>query len=231
MEPAMTPEERPIPPDVDKEQPLREDTRLLGRLLGDVIAATRGQDVFDIVETTRQAAVGYRRAGVGERGRHAAALDSRLHALPIERVLDVVRAFSYFSHLANIAEDLHQNRRRRIHRQAGSRPQQGSLEATLLALRDAGIDASAAIALLARTQVSAVLTAHPTEVQRQSILDCERQIARLMTRRERCGDDDEELTECEHELRRLVLSLWQTAMLRLSKLRVIDEIENGLQYF
>ena len=75
-----------------------------------------------------------------------------------------------------------------------------------------------------------MLTAHPTEVQRQSILDCEREIARTLARRERSADDDER-DECEQTLRRLVLALWQTAMLRVSRLRVIDEIENGLQYF
>ncbi|MBK7469579.1 MAG: phosphoenolpyruvate carboxylase [Betaproteobacteria bacterium] len=216
--------------DTDKEQPLRDDTRLLGRVLGEVIAATRGTEGFDVVEATRQAAVAYRRANPAERAAHAAALDRRLHALPIERVLDVVRAFSYFSHLANIAEDVHQNRRRRAHRLAGSQPQQGSLEATLLAVRAAGVSDATLLALLAHTQVGAVLTAHPTEVQRQSILDCERQIARTLAQHERCSDEDER-GENEHTLRRLVLALWQTAMLRLSKLRVIDEIENGLQYF
>jgi phosphoenolpyruvate carboxylase len=216
--------------DADKEQPLRDDTRLLGRVLGEVIAATRGAEGFDVVEATRQAAVAYRRAAMTERAAHVAALDQRLHALPIERVLDVVRAFSYFSHLANIAEDVHQNRRRRAHRLAGSQPQQGSLEATLLAVRAAGVSDSDLRALLARTQVSAVLTAHPTEIQRQSILDCERQIANTLAQRERCLDEGER-GECEQTLRRLVLALWQTAMLRLSRLRVIDEIENGLQYF
>jgi len=216
--------------EIDKEQPLREDTRLLGRLLGEVIAATRGADGFEVVEQTRQAAVAYRRADPAERATHARALDRRLHALPIERVLDVVRAFSYFSHLANIAEDQHQNRRRRIHRMAGSQPQQGSLEATLASLKASGVAPHDWLDLLARTQVSAVLTAHPTEVQRQSILDCERQIARMLALRERSVDDAER-AECDSTLRRLVLALWQTAMLRLSKLRVIDEIENGLQYF
>ncbi|MEO8136208.1 MAG: phosphoenolpyruvate carboxylase, partial [Betaproteobacteria bacterium] len=216
--------------DTDKEQPLREDTRLLGRLLGEVIAATRGAEGYDVVEATRQAAVAYRRADATGRAAHALALDQRLHALPIERVLDVVRAFSYFSHLANIAEDIHQNRRRRAHRAAGSQPQQGSLESTVLALRAAAVPETTVLALLARTQIGAVLTAHPTEVQRQSVLDCERKIARTLALRERCVDDDER-TECEQTLRRLVLSLWQTAMLRLSRLRVIDEIENSLQYF
>jgi phosphoenolpyruvate carboxylase len=226
----MSPKDDSTATELDKEQPLREDTRLLGRLLGEVIAATRGADAFEIVEATRQSAVAYRRAEAGERAKHAGELDGRLHALPIERVLDVVRAFSYFSHLANIAEDQHHNRRRRIHRLAGSAPQMGSLEATVAALHAAGIADKVRLGLLSRMQVSAVLTAHPTEVQRQSILDCERQIAKTLAQRERSLDDLER-SECEATLRRLVLSLWQTAMLRLSKLRVIDEIENGLQYF
>ncbi|MEO7760430.1 MAG: phosphoenolpyruvate carboxylase, partial [Casimicrobiaceae bacterium] len=131
---------------------------------------------------------------------------------------------------ANIAEDQHQNRRRRIHRRAGSAPQQGSLEATLIALKAAEIKEQDWLDLLARTQVSAVLTAHPTEVQRQSILDCERRIARTLAKRERALYDDER-AECDATLRRLILALWQTAMLRLSRLQVTDEIENGLQYF
>ena len=216
--------------DTDKEQPLRDDTRLLGRVLGEVISATRGEDVFDIVESTRQAAVGYRRAEAIDREVNVRALDDKLHALPIERVLDVVRAFSYFSHLANIAEDIHQNRRRRAHRRAGSPPQPGSLEGTLAALHAAKVAPAMTHALLDRMQVSAVLTAHPTEVQRQSILDCERQIAQTLALHERAADDDER-NESERTLRRLVLMLWQTAMLRLSKLQVFDEIENGIQYF
>ena len=216
--------------DNEKEQPLREDTRLLGRLLGEVISATRGDEVFEIVETTRQAAVGYRRAEPIDREVNVQALDAHLHALPIERVLDVVRAFSYFSHLANIAEDIHQNRRRRAHRRAGSPPQPGSLDATLAALDAAKVSPATTHALLERMQVSAVLTAHPTEVQRQSILDCERQIANTLAAHEHAVDDDER-AEHERTLRRLVLMLWQTAMLRLSKLQVIDEIENGIQYF
>ena len=80
----MSPEDASAVSPADKEQPLREDTRLLGRILGDVIAATRGADAFAVVEATRQAAVGYRRAESGERAKHARDLDARLHALSIE---------------------------------------------------------------------------------------------------------------------------------------------------
>ncbi len=86
-------------------------------------------------------------------------------------------------------------------------------------------------AWLAQAMVSPVLTAHPTEVQRKSILDCEREIARLLAWRDRMRLTPDEAAEVEEALHRLVLELWQTAMLRLSRLRVRDEIDNGLAYY
>ncbi|MEP6998440.1 MAG: phosphoenolpyruvate carboxylase, partial [Betaproteobacteria bacterium] len=136
-----------------------------------------------------------------------------------------------FSHLANIAEDVHQNRRRRAHAIAGSPPQAGSIAHALERLHGTGIAESALRSLLAEALISPVLTAHPTEVQRKSILDCEREIARLLQWRDRGT-----LTPDEHEavrsgLYRQVLALWQTAMLRLTTLQVSDEIDNGLAYY
>src|SRR5260370_3371765 len=107
----------------DKDQPLFEDIRYLGRLLGDVVREQEGDAVFDVVETIRQNAVKFRRE---DDSRAAEALDEQLRALTPEQTVSVVRAFSYFSHLANIAEDRHHNRRRRIHALAGSAPQAGT---------------------------------------------------------------------------------------------------------
>ena len=107
-------------------------------------------------------------------------LEAQLDALPIDQTLHVVRAFSYFSHLLNIAEDVHQNRRRHAHAEAGSPRRPGSIGHALDARsqrRRGGDDG-----LVRRARVSPVLTAHPTEVQRQSILECEREIARLLAR-------------------------------------------------
>ena len=92
---------------MDKELALREDRRLLGRLLGEVIGAQVGEAARNRVEAVRQSAVRFRR---GESGQSE--LEAQLDALPIEDTLHVVRAFSYFSHLLNIAEDVQQNRRR-----------------------------------------------------------------------------------------------------------------------
>ena len=99
--------------DADKDLPLREDTRLLGRLLGDVLRTQTGEAGYARIEAIRRTAIRFRRADRDEAGAVKAELEGLLNDLPIAGTLDVVRAFSYFSHLANIAEDVHQNRRRR----------------------------------------------------------------------------------------------------------------------
>jgi phosphoenolpyruvate carboxylase len=216
---------------VDKDLPLKEDTRLLGRLLGDVLRAQTGESGYARLESIRQTAIGLRRASPDDAPSIKDELAGLLNELPIAQTLDVVRAFSYFSHLANIAEDVHQNRRRRAHAIAGSPPQAGSIAHALERLRAAGIDESALRAVLAEALVSPVLTAHPTEVQRKSILDAEREIARLLQWRDRSTLTPEEDETMRTGLYRQVLSLWQTAMVRLTTLQVSDEIDNGLAYY
>lgn len=201
----------------DKDAPLKSDTRLLGRLLGNVIRAQRGETTFDKVESIRQESVRFHREGASHRP-----LDALLADLSIEETLDVVRAFTYFSHLANIAEDVQQNRRRRHHKRSGSAPQAGSLTAAFATLKAANVSGNEIWHCLARATISPTLTAHPTEIKRQSILDAERSIAHALA-----ADEDER----EATLHRLILQLWQTAMLRLTKLRVRDEIDNALNYF
>ncbi len=210
----------------DKEHLLREDRRLLGRLLGDVIGEQVGAATLERIETIRQTAVRFRRslsdpALAGEAAAVKAELESQLDALPIEETLHVVRAFSYFSHLLNIAEDAHQNRRRRAHAQGRSPRRPGSFAYALE--RAAKASGASLLEWFARARVSPVLTAHPTEVQRQSILECEREIARLIALPDSPGR--------ERALHAQVLRLWLTAMLRLSKLTVADEITNALAYF
>jgi len=215
----------------DREQSLREDTRLLGRMLGEAVRQHAGDDAFSRVEAIRQTAVRFRRAEAGQARAVRDELSHLLNDLTIPRTLDVVRAFSYFSHLANLAEDVHQNRRRREHALAGAPPQPGTIAAALARLADAGVTAEALATWFAHAHVSPVLTAHPTEVQRKSILDCEREIARLLTWRDRTLLTPDEAAEWERSLERQVLTLWQTAMLRLSKLKVADEVDNGLAYY
>src|SRR5512145_478502 len=159
----------------EKELHLREDRRLLGRLLGEVIREQVGDEALERIERIRQKAVAFRRE---ESTR--AELERELNSLDAEQTLHLVRAFSYFSHLLNIAEDEQQHRRRRAHADAGSPPRPGSFSYALERAREAGVDARSLLGWFARARVAPVLTAHPTEVQRQSILDCQREIARLI---------------------------------------------------
>jgi phosphoenolpyruvate carboxylase len=214
-----------------KDLPLKEDTRLLGRMLGDVLRAQTGEDGYALIEAIRQTAIRFRRAAPREAVAVRAELSAMLNELSIPVTLDVVRAFSYFSHLSNIAEDVHQNRRRRAYALAGSPPQVGSMDAALERVAAAGVPARDVAHWLAEALLSPVLTAHPTEVQRKSILDCEREIVRLLMWRDRTTFTPDEAREFESGLYRQVLALWQTAMLRLSKLAVSDEIDNGLAYY
>jgi phosphoenolpyruvate carboxylase len=211
----------------DKDAPLKEDIRLLGRILGDVLRDQEGDDVFDVVETIRQTAVRFRREADPKAGEE---LTTLLHKLTREQTISVVRAFSYFSHLANIAEDQHHNRRRRAHLLQGSRAQAGSVAYALGKLADAGVSQETVEGFFKDALISPVLTAHPTEVQRKSILDAEHDIARLLAERD-LPLTPKERQRNEQMLHARIATLWQTRMLRYSKLTVADEIDNALSYY
>ncbi|RFC39274.1 MAG: Phosphoenolpyruvate carboxylase, type 1 [Candidatus Nitrotoga sp. CP45] len=211
-----------------KDMPLREDIRLLGRILGDTLREQEGDKTFDLVENVRRCAVHFRKTQ-DERDRDQ--LEQILDALTPRDTLSVVRAFSYFSQLSNIAEDLHHNRRRRAHLNAGSPPQEGSVQLALDRIQEKHISAETMQAFLNKALISPVLTAHPTEVQRKSILDCQLIIASLLSDRDRIDMTPDELADNEEALRRFVLILWHTRMLRTSKLTVPDEVKNGLAYY
>jgi phosphoenolpyruvate carboxylase len=212
----------------DKDQPLFEDIRYLGRLLGEVLREQEGDAVFDVVETIRQTAVRFRRE---DDNAAALALEKQLRSLSPEQTVSVVRAFSYFSHLANIAEDRHRNRRRRIHDLQGSAPQAGTIAHSLERLAQAGAAATPVLQQFFNDAlIVPVLTAHPTEVQRKSTLDSQHDVARLLAERDQ-PLTHRELEQNEALLRARVTSLWQTRMLRDSRLTVGDEIENALSYY
>ena len=210
----------------EKNKPLVDDIRLLGRILGDVIREQEGKAAFELVERVRQLSVAYRLKSDAQAGR---ALDRLLKNLSGDQTVSVIRAFSYFSHLANIAEDRHHVRRRDHHERQGHL-QEGSLTMTLERLGQADIRAADIAKTLAHAYISPVLTAHPTEVQRKSILDAERTIAELVEQREGTHSA-RELAENEALIRARVTQIWQTRMLRTAKLTVADEIENALSYY
>jgi phosphoenolpyruvate carboxylase len=224
---AAAPESPPTPA-ADKDAPLREDIRLLGRLLGEVVREQEGRRTFEIVETVRQKAVRFRR----EHDRQAGAdLDRLLKKLPRDTTLSVVRAFSYFSHLANIAEDQHRIRRRRAYLSAGATAQDGSIARALERLRRHRVNGAALRRFLREALIVPVLTAHPTEVQRKSILDAERDIARLLAERDLLPLAPPEVGANLELLKARVTTLWQTRMLRYTRLTVADEIDNALSYY
>lgn len=213
-------------PDDNKNLPLVADIRLLGRILGDVIREQEGKAAYELIERVRQLSVAYRLKHDAQAGR---ALDRLLKNLSADQTVSVIRAFSYFSHLANIAEDRHHVRRREHHERQGHL-QEGSLGMSLERLAEADIRADDIAATLQHAYISPVLTAHPTEVQRKSILDAERAIAELIGQRDGLHTE-RDLAENESLMRARVTQLWQTRMLRYTKLTVADEIENALSYY
>ena len=221
------------------ERPLLDDIRLLGRILGDVIREQEGVSAFELIEQIRTLSVAFRRHADTDADK---TLKKLLKGLSNDQTVSVIRAFTYFSHLANLAEDRHHIRRRAFHERAGQ-SQEGSIEMALARLRQAGISSKTIADTLATSFVSPVLTAHPTEVQRKSILDAERAIAELLSQRDdirlRAGSSPanpdtrsgRELNGNAQQIRARVIQLWQTRLLRHSKLTVADEVENALSYY
>ena len=229
----------------DNERPLVEDIRLLGRILGDVVKEQEGSAAYELIEQVRKLSVAFRRDANLEADK---ALKKLLKSLSGDQTVSVIRAFTYFSHLANLAEDRHHIRRRTIHERAGD-TQEGSIDVALARLRWAGIAPKTIADMLAHSFVSPVLTAHPTEVQRKSILDAERDIAQLLSTRDaikalalavhaespaaaaKDALTPRELAANVAQLKARVMQLWQTRLLRFTKLTVADEIENALSYY
>ena len=212
----------------DKDLPLREDIRLLGRLLGDCVREQEGEEVFDIVENIRQTSIRFYRDD-DETAKQD--LENFLNALNPDQAVQVVRAFSYFSHLANIAEDQHHIRRTRAHDIAGDAPRAGTIANALDHARAAGISGAAIRAFFNDALVAPVLTAHPTEVRRKSTMRHEMDVAAQLDKRERGQWTPDELTAIDEQLRRAVLTVWQTNLLRQARMIVRDEVENGLSYY
>src|SRR3981081_2707219 len=204
---------------------LRNDIRLLGRILGDTVRDQEGPDVFDLVERIRQTSIRFHRDEdrPGRRG-----LELILDSMSTSETGPIVRAFSYFSHLANIAEDQNNIRQMRAQNSAGN---VSTLTRTLAHAREAGISARQLRQFFGTAQVSPVLTAHPTEVRRKSTIDREMEIAALLDRSERVQLTPEEAEASDEQLRRAVLTLWKTNLLRRTKLTVLDEVANGLSFY
>ncbi len=224
----MIAHEAPDAASIGKDLPLRDDIRLLGRILGDTVREQEGEAVFELVERIRRKSIRFHRDN-DEGARRE--LETILNRLTPKQTTQIVRAFSYFSHLANIAEDEHHIRRTRAHTLAGSAPRSGTLAHALTRACEAGIGVAELRAFFDGAFICPVLTAHPTEVRRKSTLDREMEIATLLDERERLALTPEEREASEERMRRAVLTLWQTSLLRRTKLGVLDEVANGLSYY
>jgi len=195
----------------------RASIRLLGRLLGDVIREQHGEDAFHLVEGLRRQSVGEYRSG--ERGGEIALDGVGDHSQP--DMLLLIRAFSIFSQLANIADD-HIGRR--------ETKTLGSGAAQRMELHP-GLTVKRVRSYLKEALFVPVITAHPTEVRRKSILDRENEISELLERRDLASIQTAERGEIDVQLKRAIRVLWQTRMLRSNRITVQDEIENNLAIF
>lgn len=207
-------------------EPMREDIRLLGAMLGDTVREQNGDDVFDLVERARVESFRVRRSEI-DRNELAQLFDG----IDTKKAIPVIRAFTHFALLANVAEDIHRERRRAIHVAEGKPPQDSSLAATYLKLDAADLDSATVADALTGALVSPVITAHPTETRRRTVFDTQHRITELMRLRSAGHAKTGDGASIEIELRRQILMLWQTALIRLSRLKIQDEIETGLRYY
>ena len=191
------------------------DVRFLGKLLGDVIRSYGGQALFERIEAIRAASVDRYRGIANPRG-----LDAGLETLSLDETVAFVRSFMLFSMLANLAED----------RQGAAAEEGSTLAAALEFLSEQGIEASEAAALLGRALIVPVLTAHPTEVMRKSMLDHRHRIAALMRQRDFGYSETAEGELIEEAIAAQIALLWQTRALRRERLYVADEVDTALTY-
>ncbi|MGZ8251374.1 MAG: phosphoenolpyruvate carboxylase [Methylophilaceae bacterium] len=208
----------------EHEAALKQNIRYLGRVLGEAITAKDGKATFDVIENIRKTAVKFHRDQDQET---SLLLEQLLKQLTPDQTVSVVRAFSYFKHLVNIAEDLYAHHQTRLNEDNHA---PGMLAHSLEQIVEKNLAFKDIEAFFRTALISPVLTAHPTEVQRKSILDIERSLSSLLA--------DRTLLVSKKELERnhlmiqgAITALWQTRILRFSKLTVSNEIENALSYY
>lgn len=205
---------------------MRADIRLLGKILGDTVREQHGDEVFDLVERARVESFRVRHSEIDR-----AEMSALFEGIDIHLAIPLVRAFTLFALLANVAEDIHRERRRAIHIEAGDLPQDSSLAATYAKLDLAELDSATVADGLKGAVVSPVITAHPTETRRRTVFVTQHRITQLMRLHAEGHTQTDDGHNIELELRRQVLTLWQTALIRLSRLQITDEIDVGLRYY
>ena len=207
-------------------EPMRADIRMLGAILGDTVREQNGEEVFDLVERARVESFRVRRSEIDR-----TEVSRMFDGIDIHQAIPVIRAFTHFALLANVAEDIHRERRRSIHVTAGEPPQDSSLAATYAKLDRAELDSTTVAKALEGALVAPVITAHPTETRRRTVFVTQHRITELMRLHAEGHTQTDSGRSIETELRRQILTLWQTAIIRLSRLQISDEIAAGLRYY
>jgi phosphoenolpyruvate carboxylase len=223
------------------EMPLRRDVRSLGRLLGTVILEQAGKQALAAEEELRHLAIRHRRLnddqgkacldfpGEKELQERAVQIIARM---TVAEAYQIVKAFSTYFELTNLAETNHRKRRRRAARLASGVPDKsGSLRGTLLRMQRAGISAGEALGWLRQVQVVPVFTAHPTDVARRVVHFKQRRIARELDALDRLPLSDAEAERGQTAMLAEITALWQTDEVRRRKPTVLDEIKMGLDHY
>ncbi len=212
---------------VQRDERQKSLTRVLGNLLGESILTYAGLNIYKVTEALRRHSKEYYKTQNQDSRKDLSQFCSDLSNYEILRV---TRSFSHFSLLANIAEDVHQTDEQRKIKNS-NKLQDGTLEKSVSNLRDKGMDDEKIVNAMELVSIVPVLTAHPTQVQRKSILDLNKNITDLLDRYDNVLSNKIDETEWIGELNRQIQILWQTSMLRTSQLRVTDEIDNALSYY
>ena len=214
--------------DSDPHKPLRQDVRLLGELLGETLRTHAGEPVFQRVEQVRALAKSARAGSDRDFSELAAVLAS----LPVDAAIPLARAFTHFLNLANVAEQHHRIRRRRAYlRDPSASPQRGSCDETFPRLVARGITATALYDAVCALRIELVLTAHPTEVSRRTLIHKYNRIAALLSERDRPDLTIPERQEVVEALRREIVSAWETDEVRQLRPTPLDEVRSGLVVF
>src|SRR6266540_1276827 len=212
----------------DLHKPLREDVRFLGELLGETLRKDGGGQLFHTVERVRALAKSAR----GGNDEDFAMLADELSRMSVDAALPVARAFAHFLNLANIAEQHHRIRRRREHqRDPGSKPQRASCADSFERLRSAGVSSEQLYEAVRTLRIELVLTAHPTEIARRTLVHKYNRIADALMIRDRPDLTAPEREDITAAVQREIMSAWRTSDLRDARPTPLDEVRSGLVVF
>lgn len=208
----------------DKDQALRDDVRMLGTLVGELLKDQGGDELFDVVENARLRSI-RRREGNEVPGEELAEL---VKGLDLSLALQVIRAFSTYFQMVNTAEKVHRIRRRREYLQEVGQYQPGGLEETLVRLKAAGLDLPALQKLLDQMSIEPVFTAHPTEPTRRTILRKEQHIVGRLIDMLNPTMTVQETHTCIENIKQEMTTGWQTDENPSEQMTVADELEHVL---